>query len=141
MLPTRPDLTQGPPRSPTERLAGIVHVPRMLDKARAKAGDRLGEYTYPCPLDKKVLEFLKLEPEEVQHAAACLDDGEMAAWIEAHAAPRSPEEREAFSADFLAAGPDDDESRAYFDQAVAALGATGEGLSTWAGLLDREEGR
>lgn len=141
MLPSRPDLTQGPPRSPTERLGGVVHLPRMLDKARAKARGRLGEYIYPCPMDRKVLDFLKLDADDVEHAAARLDDGEMAAWVEAHAAPRTPEERAAFSAAFLAAGPENPEARAHFEAAVAALGAAGEGLSSWAALLDREEGR
>jgi len=141
MLPPRPDLTQGPPRSPRERLAGIVHLPRLLDKARAKAGDRLGEYLYPCPMDRKVLAFLKVDADAVLRAAACLSDDEMAAWVEAHAAPRTAEEREAFSAAFLAAGPDDEASRRHFAEAVAALGARGEGVRTWAELLDRDEGR
>jgi hypothetical protein len=141
MLPPKPDLTLGPPRSPRERLAGLVHVPRMLDKARACSAGRLGEYKYPCPLDRSVLEFLKLDAEAVLNAAACLDDDEMAAWIEAHAAPRTPEEREAFSAAFLARGPDDADSRRYFAEAVAALGEAGKGVTTWAGLLDADEGR
>jgi len=65
MQPPCPDLTKGPPRSPRERLAGVVHLPRLLDKARARSGGRLGEYIYPCPLDQKVLGFLELEPEAV----------------------------------------------------------------------------
>ena len=32
-----PDLTQHPPRSPRVRLGGFVHLPRLLDKARAYA--------------------------------------------------------------------------------------------------------
>ena len=37
-----PDLTQHPPRSPRVRLGGFVHLPRLLDKARAfAAGNEL----------------------------------------------------------------------------------------------------
>jgi len=84
MQPPCPDLTKGPPRSPRERLAGVVHLPRLLDKARARSGGRLGEYIYPCPLDQKVLGFLELEPEAVAEAAVRLSDDEMDA-IEAAA--------------------------------------------------------
>ncbi|MEJ1973364.1 MAG: DUF5069 domain-containing protein [Lacunisphaera sp.] len=30
-----PDLTRHPPRSPRTRLGGFVHLPRLIDKARA----------------------------------------------------------------------------------------------------------
>jgi hypothetical protein len=141
MQPPCPDLTKGPPRSPRERLAGVVHLPRLLDKARARSGGRLGEYIYPCPLDQKVLGFLELEPEAVAEAAVRLSDDEMGAWVEAHAAPRDEAERAAFSAEFLAAAPADDETLRHFQELVAALGPAGAGVRTWVELLDREEGR
>jgi hypothetical protein len=37
-----PDLTKTFPRSPNEKMAGLVHLPRMLDKARAKEKGLLG---------------------------------------------------------------------------------------------------
>jgi hypothetical protein len=39
-----PDLSQHPPRSPRARLGGYVHLPRLLDKARAHLAGRMGEY-------------------------------------------------------------------------------------------------
>jgi len=141
MPPTLPDLSKSLPRSPRETLAGLVHLPRMLDKARASAAERLGEYIYPCPMDRKVLDFLELDPDAVRKAAVHLDDAEMADWVEAHATPRSPAERADFSARFLAAAPDNPEARAHFDELVAALGPKGAGVKTWVDLLDRDEGR
>jgi hypothetical protein len=80
------DLTQHPPRSPRSRLGGFVILPRILDKARAKAAGKNGEYNYPGPLDKRFFEFVKIDPDalyaEVQTGKG---DGEILAWIHQHA--------------------------------------------------------
>jgi len=144
MEPHRPDLTREVPRSPREHIGGVAHLPRMLDKARARAGGRLGEYIYPCPLDRRVLAFLELEAEDFAEAAARLSDAEMEGWVEAHAAHRDEADRTAFSEALLGRGPEDDEGRAEFARQVAALGARGQGArapKSWADLIDREEGR
>jgi hypothetical protein len=52
------------PRSPRDKMNGLVFLPRMIDKARAFKQNSLGEYIFPCPLDKKILEFLKIDVEE-----------------------------------------------------------------------------
>jgi len=61
--PNITDLTIRPPRSPRVRLGGYVILPRSIDKARAKVAGKLGEYVFPGPLDKRLFEFLKLDPE------------------------------------------------------------------------------
>ena len=80
------DLTQHPPRSPRVRLGGYVILPRSLDKARAKAAGKLGEYVFPGPVDKRLFEFLKMDPEsffgEVQTGKG---DWEILEWINQHA--------------------------------------------------------
>ena len=80
------DLTQHPPRSPRTRLGGYVILPRVLDKARAKAAGKIGEYVYPGPLDKRFFEFVKIDPEalyvEIQTGKG---DGEILEWINANA--------------------------------------------------------
>jgi len=141
MQPAYPDLTRNPPRSPRERLCGIAHLPRLLDKARAKAADRLGEYKYPCPMDRQVLDFLGLDAALVFAAASKLNDDEMAGWVEAHAVHRSDGERDAFSVRLLTAGPENEEERRHLAEAARALGPAGEGVRSWAELLDRDEGR
>ena len=50
------DLTKEYPRSPYAKMAGIVSLPRMLDKAHADAEGKLGEYDVDCPHDKPVLQ-------------------------------------------------------------------------------------
>ena len=60
-----PDLTQHPPRSPRVQLGGFVHLPRLLDKARADIAGKAGEYHYNCPLDKHFFAFTGIESEEM----------------------------------------------------------------------------
>lgn len=55
------DLTKEFPRSPNDTLAGIVSLPRMIDKTHADADGKLGEYDVDCPHDKPVLAFLGID--------------------------------------------------------------------------------
>ncbi len=57
------DLTQRPPRSPRVRIGGFVILARAIDKGRAQAAGKAGEYHYACPLDKRLFEFLKIDPD------------------------------------------------------------------------------
>ena len=67
------DLTQSFPRSPKVQLAGLVHLPRMLDKAGAFNAGTLGEYYFPCPLDDIILEFLQTDSESLEPRHSCHD--------------------------------------------------------------------
>ena len=44
-------------------MAGLVHLSRMIDKGRAFKEKKLGDYIYPCPLDKIIVNFLRIEAE------------------------------------------------------------------------------
>lgn len=83
---SNPDLTQHPPRSPRVKLGGLVHLPRLLDKARAHAAGKLGDYLWNCPLDQRLCTFLGLDIEallaEVKRGRS---DTEMLAWVMANA--------------------------------------------------------
>ena len=58
------DLTIEKPRSPKEKLLGLVSLKRVIDKARARNEGHLGEYDYDCPHDKPLFEFLGTNGEE-----------------------------------------------------------------------------
>ena len=45
-------------------IGGIPWIARMSDKARAKADGSIGEYIYPCPVDRRVLAELCISAEE-----------------------------------------------------------------------------
>ena len=84
-----PDFTQHPPRSPRCRLGGFVHLPRLLDKARAHAAGKLGEYKWNCPLDQRFTAFTGVDIEamlaEVKQGRS---DTEMLAWVMANSKPK-----------------------------------------------------
>lgn len=86
---TAPDLTQHPPRSVRTRLGGFVHLPRLLDKARAFAAGTNGEYNYDCPLDQRFWEFSGLKAGEFLAAVKTgKNDTEMLAWVTENLRPR-----------------------------------------------------
>jgi hypothetical protein len=60
------DLTQRAPRSPRVRLGGFAHLPRLIDKARALAADKLGVYVYGdlSLLDQQFFFLTGIEPED-----------------------------------------------------------------------------
>lgn len=106
-----PDLTRHPPRSPRAKLGGLVHLPRLLDKARAHAAGKIGDYKWHCPLDQRLCTFLGLDVEallaEVKKGRS---DTEMLAWVMANSKhPRTAWEIRAWSEwlNHLAAGSAD----------------------------------
>ncbi|WP_447973153.1 DUF5069 domain-containing protein [Nitrospira sp. Kam-Ns4a] len=135
------DLRTAYPRSLREKLAGYVHLARMLDKARAALAGTLGEYIYPCPLDRRLLEFAGLTAEQFLEAVRGRSDEEVAAWFARTATPRSREEIEAWNEMMLAGGPDTEEKWAYFRSLRDKIDPTRTDLTTWADLLDLDEQR
>ncbi len=127
-----PDLTQHPPRSPRTRLGGYVHLPRLLDKARAFAADRTGEYVYPCPLDKRFFSFTGIDPDAFLAAVKTgLGDAAMLAWVTAQTRPaRAPWEIEAWSRWVEALGPGDAKRHAGFAEDIAELSPDRDDIRT-----------
>jgi hypothetical protein len=79
-----PDLTRHPPRSPRTRLGGFVHLPRLLDKARAVAAGRGGDFHYNCPFDQQFFAFTGLNHTAfMTQIKAGKSDSEMLAYVQA----------------------------------------------------------
>ncbi|MCX6943756.1 MAG: DUF5069 domain-containing protein, partial [Opitutales bacterium] len=77
-----PDLTQHPPRSVRVRLGGYVHLPRLLDKARASLRRKGGEYHYNCPLDQHFFVFTGINHRKMLAAVKTgKSDTAMLAWV------------------------------------------------------------
>lgn len=135
------DLATQVPRSPRERIADLVHLGRMIDKARAKTAGTLGDYLYPCPLDQALLTWLGLDADEVLHMAAVRDDDEIGRWVRERAVARTTDEIEQWNRAFLARGPEDEEGRRRFFAKREALAPGRTDVTSWVDLLDLEEGR
>ena len=136
-----PDLAQHPPRSPRVRLGGFVHLPRLLDKARAAAADRLGEYVFPCPLDKRFFAFTGIAPEALLAAVKSgKSDTEMLAWVQTQLpAACTPWTIAAWSRWLETLTPGDARRHSSFSETLAELAPGREDISTMFDRLDLDD--
>jgi hypothetical protein len=137
-----PDLTQRPPRSPRSRLGGYALLPRMLDKGRATAVGKNGEYHYNCPLDQHILNFAGIDPKKLLvELKTGKGDGEILDWINTNAkTKRTAWEIQQWSDYHDRRGPDSDaETLQFFAGYVAKLTKTREDVRTWADVLDLDD--
>ncbi|HET7559172.1 MAG TPA: DUF5069 domain-containing protein [Limnochordia bacterium] len=49
-------MTEWKPRGRDVVIGGYPWLARMTDKARAKLDGTIGDYIYPCPIDRRVLD-------------------------------------------------------------------------------------
>jgi hypothetical protein len=136
------DLTRQYPRSPREQSAGYVHLGRMFDKCRATLNDTQGDYIYPCPMDRLLLDFTGITSEQFTEAAMrASSDENLVEWFRKTAKPHSEAEVEEFNQRLLRHAPDTPEKLASFRKTRDTLDASRTDITTWADLLDLEEGR
>ena len=135
------DLTQSFPRSPKIKMSGLVMVPRMIDKVRAYNAKTLGEYIFPCPLDKIILEFLNIDHEEIIHLAQKLTDEEIVLWIKERCLNRSKKDKEQINQKILERKPNTQESLNRFNKLRNAINPTRTDITTWVDLLELDENR
>lgn len=124
------------------KLGGYAHLARMIDKCRAVLAGTEGEYIYPCPMDERLLEFVRLTSDQFTVAvkANTTDEGVLA-WVQQHAQPRQPAEVEDWNQQLLARGPSSPESAAKFRKYRDAIDPSRTDLTAWSDLQDLEEGR
>ena len=135
------DLRKNYPRSPREKLAGYVHLPRMIDKCRASLAGTKGDYIYPCPMDHRLLDFVGITEKQLSKAVSEKDDAAVAEWFQKTAKHHSHAEIEQWNEKFLTRGPDTDEKIDYFKQQRDAIDPTRTDITSWADLLDLDEKR
>jgi hypothetical protein len=136
-----PDLTQHPPRSPRVRLGGYVHLPRLLDKARAFAAGKNGEYNFNCGLDQRFLGFVGIDAGAFLAAVKTgKGDVAMLAWVNEHARPqRLAWEIQAWSRWLENLGPGDAKRHAGFAEDIGALSPGNEDIRTNFDRLDLDD--
>lgn len=136
------DLRTSFPRSMRHKLAGYVHVARMIDKCRAVLAGTEGEYLYPCPMDERLLQFAGITSEQFTAAVKAhpTDEG-VVAWFLQAATPHPPEELEAWNQALLERGPSSPESVQRFKKCLEAIDPSRTDITAWSDLQDLEEGR
>lgn len=135
------DLRVQYPRSIRERLAGYVHLGRMIDKCRAIRSGMQGEYVYPCPLDERLLQFTGISAEEFSREVQVRTDQQMAEWFRIRATVHTSSEIESWNEQMLTVGPDTEDKWTYFKKTRDAIDHRRTDITTWADLLDLEEQR
>ena len=136
------DLRKEFPRSMREKLAGYVHLARMIDKCRAVLAGTEGEYIYPCPMDERLLEYAGITAEQFTAAVKAnpIDAG-VVRWFTQAAAPHPPDELEKWNQKLLARGPSSPESAEKFRKYRDAVDPSRTDITAWSDLQDLEEGR
>jgi hypothetical protein len=82
------DLTTRHPRKARDEVAGIVFLPRSIDKARAMLpGGSLGEYTIPGFTEMMLKNFGITVDDFVATVRDAATDDAVATWVKAHAVP------------------------------------------------------
>jgi hypothetical protein len=133
------NLVESIPRSPKIMMRDLVMVPRMIDKARAYNLNTLGEYIFPCPLDKIILEFLGTNHREFSYQTQNLSDKEMSSWIEKKCFHRSKGDKDRINKKILDRKPDTRESLNRFKEIQNKLNPVAKNVTTWIELIELEE--
>lgn len=137
------DLTTTYPRSPREKMRGIVSLARTIDKARARNAGKLGEYDYDCPHDRPLFEFLGTDGEEFARKVRELDsDDEIGQWASRRLADKTPAQIAQFNENRTQWHPEPGEhSYDYFTQLRDQTAPGRNDIVTWFDLLDADEKR
>ena len=136
-----PNLTLHPPRSPRTRLGGYVHLPRLIDKARAVVAGTNGDFHYNCPIDQRFLAYTGLNPDALfAEIKAGKSDSEILAYVNGNAKPsRHAAEIAAWSQWFeqLTATPPD--TRAFFNDVHRKNAPDRHDIATWFDWLELDD--
>jgi hypothetical protein len=139
------DLTKTPPRSPKDKLAGLVSLKRAIDKAAAFNEGRLGEYDYNCPHDQPLFAFLGVDAETFAKKVAELKtDDAIVAWLQASSnlSKKTPAEIAAFDAERAHWGPEPgSHGEEYFLGLRKQIAPDRTDIVTWFDILDLDEKR
>ena len=122
-------------------MAGLVHIPRMIDKVIASNQNALGEYIFPCPLDNIMLEFLNIGEKEFASRVDSALESEIEAWISDKCRYLSEFEKNAVNEKILNKKPKTNEKCLKFVKLRDRINPARIDVQTWVDLIDLEEGR
>ena len=112
---------------------------RMIDKAKAYNSNMLGEYIFPCSLDKIILEFLDTDHNEFANKVKSLSEKEISFWVNKKCMHKSKDDKERINKKLLDRKPDTPESLYRFDEILNQINPVAQNVTTWVDLIDFEE--
>lgn len=122
-------------------MAGLVHLGRMIDKGRAYKEKKLADYIYPCPLDKIILNFLRIDANTFANMTIEKKDEEISDWAKGLVESKSQKELGFINEQILQRKPDSEDRLKYFNEIRNKIDPSRSDVTTWVDLLDLEEGR
>ncbi len=135
------DLTKTPPRSVHDKWQGIVQLGRTIDKAKATAHGNIGEYHYNCPMDQAIFGFLGLDHEALLDTVTkAKSDADIESYTKPFIDKKSPQEIDAWNTAYVRTAPTG-ESLTYMTEMRKQLAPDRDDVTTWADVLDLDEGR
>ena len=135
------DLSKVFPRSPKKKMAGLVHLGRMIDKGRAYKEKKLADCIYPCPLDKIILNFLCIEADTFANITVEKKDAEISNWVKELIKSKTPNDLVLINKIILEKKPDSEDLVKYYNKTRDKIDPSRSDLTTWVDLMDLEEGR
>ncbi|MBI5769982.1 MAG: DUF5069 domain-containing protein [Verrucomicrobia bacterium] len=134
-----PDLTQHPPRSVRVRLGGYAHLARLLDKSRAVAAGKNGDYKYNCPLDQRFFAFTGIEADAfLAEVKTGQTDVQMLEWVNAKAR-RLVHEVIAWSAWLEQLGPGGAPGHEWVASVIKGHNSARDDIRSFADILDFDD--
>jgi len=125
------DLTTSYPRSVHDKLFGLVQIARTIDKGKAFAEGKNGEYHYNCPMDQAVFSFLGIDHEALLGVIKkAKSDADIEAYVKTFIDKK-----------WLRHEPDNDDARKYFLDLRNQVAPDRTDVTTWADVLDLDEKR
>ena len=135
------DLSKVFPRSPKQKIAGLVHLGRMIDKARAYKKKRLADYIYPCPLDNIILNFLCIEADTFANITVEKKEEEISNWVKGLIKSKTTNDLVLINKIILEKKPDSEDRLQYYNKTRDKIDPSRSDVTTWVDLMDLEEGR
>jgi hypothetical protein len=135
------DLTTSYPRSVHDKVLGLVQIGRTIDKGKATAIGKEGEYHYNCSMDQAVFGFLGIDHEKMLDAIKnAKSDADIESYVKGFVDKKSPQEIEAWNKEWVTHKPTGD-SLNYFLELRNQLAPDRTDVVSWADLLDIDEKR
>jgi hypothetical protein len=135
------DLTTSYPRSVRDKLFGLVQIGRAIDKGKATAEGKQGEYNFSCPMNSGVFAFLGIDGDKLLEVIKnAKSDADIESYVKGFIDKKSPQEIEAFNKEWLTHKPEG-ESLEYFLQLRSQIAPDRTDVTTWPDLLDLDEKR
>ena len=136
------DLTTSYPRSVHDKLFGLVQIGRTIDKGKATAEGKEGEYHYNCPMDQAVFGFLGIDHDALLTVIKnAKSDADVERYVKSFIDKKSPQEIEAWNQEWVTHAPENPESREFFMELRNQVAPDRTDVTAWADLLDLDEKR